>query len=506
MRSPRLPRNFFVRAVFIVLLFCLSTTTVWADDSLGNKVQQFTLANGLTLLVAERHDSPTFTAYMTIGVGSVNEVGNNRGVAHLLEHMRFKGTRQIGTRDFAAEKPLLETIEQTAVALERLEQQPHADAQRKQALVEKLHTLQQQHRSLVVKDEFSQIYARHGGMGFNAFTGKDLTSYLVSLPANKLELWMSLEADRMQNAVLREFYTEREVVLEERRRSYESRPGGMMYEALLSTAFRVHPYRHPVIGWTSDIENLTLAETRDFLHRYYTPVNAVIAIVGDVDAEQTHQLVERYFGSMPPGEKIPPVTAVEPPQQGERRTEVCFDAEPQLLVAFHKPTLPSRDDYTFDLLGHLLTEGPRSRLYRSLVLEQQLATKVTSYSAPGARYNNLFVVSLTPRSPHTTAELERALYRELELLKQQPVSEQELTPIRKQLRADRLRYLKSNNGLANMLTRFQVVAGDWRYLVDYDENIARIHGDDLQQVAQRWLTKENRSVITLVQEADDEVL
>nr|WP_320115602.1 pitrilysin family protein [uncultured Desulfuromonas sp.] len=498
------PRAFFCGLLCLSCVLSLGASPLWADGSLQDKVQQFTLDNGLTLLVAERHDSPTFTAYMTIGVGSVNEVGDNRGVAHLLEHMRFKGTRQIGTRDFAAEKPLLDQIEQTAEALERLGQQPQADGARKQALVDELHDLQQQHRNLVVKDEFSQIYARHGGVGFNAFTGKDLTSYLISLPANKLELWMSLEADRMQNAVLREFYTEREVVLEERRRSYESRPSGMMYEALLATAFRVHPYRHPVIGWTSDIQNLTLAETGDFLHRYYAPVNAVIAIVGDVDAQQTHQLVERYFGSMPPGEKIPPVTAVEPPQQGERRTEVCFDAEPQLLVAFHKPTLPSQDDYTFDLLGHLLSEGPTSRLYRALVLEQQLATKVDSYSAPGARYDNLFVISLTPRSPHTTAELEQALYRELEQLKQQPISEEELTPIRKRLRADRLRYLQSNNGLANMLTRFQVVAGDWRYLVDYDDKIARIHGEDLQQVAQRWLTKNNRSVITLVREADDE--
>nr|WP_320048241.1 pitrilysin family protein [uncultured Desulfuromonas sp.] len=503
LRSAVIPRAFFL--ILLGFLCCLEIPAS-ADDSLADKVEQFTLANGLTLLVAERHDSPTFTAYMTIGVGSVNEVGDNRGVAHLLEHMRFKGTRQIGTRDFAAEKPLLDKIEQTAEQLERLEQQTDGDDTRKQALQNVLQDLQQQHRDLVVKDEFSQIYARHGGVGFNAFTGKDLTSYLISLPSNKLELWMSLEADRMQNTVLREFYTERDVVREERRRSYESRPDGMMYEALLATAFQVHPYRHPVIGWTSDIEHLTLAETADFLHRYYAPINTVIAIVGDVDAAQTYQMVQRYFGAIAPGEKIPPVTAVEPPQQGERRTEVRFDAEPQLLVAFHKPTLPSRDDYAFDLLGQLLTEGPTSRLYRSLVLEQQLATKVDCFSAPGARYDNLFVVSLTPRSPHSTAELEQALYRELEQLKAQPVSDEELTPVRKRLRADRLRYLRSNNGLANMLTRFQVVAGDWRYLVDYDQNVAGIGGEELQQVAQRWLTKDNRTVITLVQEAGDEAL
>ena len=494
-------RFFLLVGALLGGLVVTGPNAAWAtDDALQNKVQQFTLDNGLTLLVAERHDSPTFTAYMTIGVGSVDEVADNRGVAHLLEHMRFKGTRRIGTRDFTAEQPLLDQIGQTARILDQLRHDPHADPAQQARLQEQLKTLQHQQRALVVKDEFSQIYARNGGVGFNAFTCKDLTSYLISLPANKLELWMSLEADRMQNTVLREFYTERDVVQEERRRSYESRPSGMMYEALLSTAFRVHPYRHPVIGWSSDIENLTREQTADFLHRYYAPVNTVIAIVGDVDTQQTLDYVQQYFGSIPAGDKIPPVTAVEPQQRGERRCNVRFDAEPQLLVAFHKPTLPSRDDYAFDLISQMLTEGPTSQLYRSLVLDQQLATHVSSYSAPGARYDNLFILSLTPRSPHTTAELEQALYQELEQLKQQPIAPQELTRIAKRLRAERLRYLRTNDGLANMLTRFQVVAGDWRYLVDYDQQIATLTGEDLQQAAKRWFNEENRTVITLVQE------
>ena len=194
------------------------------------------------------------------------------------------------------------------------------------------------------------------------------------------------------------------------------------------------------------------------------------------------------------------MTAVEPAQCGERRTEVRFDAQPQLLVAFHKPTLPSVDDYAFDLLGQLLTEGPTSRLYKSLVLEQQLATSVTSYGAPGGRYDNLFVFSLTPRQPHTTAEPERALYQQLDQLKRQLLDADELERVCKRLRADRLRYLRTNNGLANMLTRFQVIADDWRYLVDYDQQVAQLTAQDLQRVAQRWLTGDNRTVITLVQE------
>lgn len=489
--------------VFVLCwFFCATAVSAQATELLGQKVQSFQLENGLTVLLVERHDSPTFTAYMTLGVGSVNEDGANRGVAHLLEHMRFKGTQTIGTRDYAVEKPIIEEIDRVALQLEQLQRcQPEADVEIA-ALKQRMTDLQLQQRELVVKDEFSQIYARHGGVGFNAFTGKDLTSYLISLPANKLELWISLEADRMQNTVLREFYTERDVVLEERRRSYESRPSGMMYEALLSTAFRVHPYRHPVIGWNSDITNLTKEKTADFLDRYYAPINTVIALVGDVDAVKAKRWIHQYFAAIPAGVKIPPVTAIEPEQKGERRAEVRFDAEPQLLMAFHKPTLPSRDDYAFDLVGQLLTEGPTSMLYKSLVLDQGIATAVTSYGAPGGRYDNLFVLSATPRYPHTTAELEKAIYAELENLKNEPVEEERLNQIRKRLRADRLRYLRTNNGLANMLTRYHVMAGNWRYLLEYDGQVATLTADDLRLAAKRWFTKDNRTVITLVQEKD----
>lgn len=483
-------------------IFCATIVSAQAAELLEQKVQSFQLENGLTVLVVERHDTPTFTAYMTVGVGSADEDGANRGVAHLLEHMRFKGTQTIGTRDYAAEKPLIEAIDGAALQLEKMQRcQPEAHVAIA-ALKEEMSALQQQQRQLVVKDEFSQIYARHGGVGFNAFTGKDLTSYLISLPANKLELWISLEADRMQNTVLREFYTERDVVLEERRRSYESKPSGMMYEALISTAFRVHPYRHPVIGWNSDITNLSKEETADFLHRYYAPINTVIALVGDVDVAKAQKWVQQYFAAIPAGVKIPPVTAIEPEQKGERRTEVRFDAEPQLLIAFHKPTLPSRDDYAFDLLGQWLTEGPTSLLYKSLVLEQQIATSVSSYGAPGGRYDNLFVLSATPRYPHTTVELEQAIYSELEKLKNERIEDEQLSRIRKRLRADRLRYLRTNNGLANMLTRYHVIAGSWRYLVEYEDHVAKLTSDDIRAAAERWLTHDNRTVITLVQEKD----
>lgn len=464
---------------------------------LEEKVREHTFANGLKLLLVERHESPTFAAYITIGVGSVDETSQQRGVAHLLEHMLFKGTKTLGTTDYKKEKPLLDEIEAVGSALDALRSRKDADPQKMTELQEKLAKLQQQHQKYVVKDEFSRIYAENGGAGYNAFTSKDLTTYLVSLPANKLELWAAIEADRMQNAVLREFYTEREVVREERRRSYESSPDGMLYENLIATAFTVHPYRHPIIGWDSDIRNLSLAETRDFLQRYYAPVNTVIALVGDIDSEAAIDMVERYFGTIPPGTPVPPVTAVEPPQRGEKRLHIEFDAEPQVAIAFHKPTLPERDDYIFDLIDLILAHGRTSRLYRALVLEQELATAVHIFGAPGARYDNLFVISAVPRHPHTTAEVEASIYAELDRLAREPVSAEELERARNRLRVDRLRMLKGNNGLARMLTYYQTVAGDWRYLATYDREVATITAEEVMAVARTYFVPINRVVVSL---------
>ncbi len=484
-------------AVVTALVSVLCSAAVVQAEGLEEKVVEYHLDNGLTLLVAPRHAIPTFTAFITVGVGAVNEQENNRGIAHLLEHMRFKGTKTIGTKDYPSEQEFLQRIDETAVALKACETDDSCAAEQLQELRSTLKELQAEHRNLLVKDESAQIYARHGGVGYNAFTSKDITSYLVSLPANKLELWISMEADRMKNTVLREFYTEKEVVLEERRRSYETNPRGMMYEALLATAYRVHPYRHPVIGWTSDINALSKEQARQFMEKYYMPSNTVIALVGDVDAPQAKALIEQYFGAIPAGVKVPEVSAVEPVQNGERRTEVVFQASPQLLVGYHKPTVPHRDDYAFDLLSIILSRGPSSRLHRALVLEQQLANSVSTYSAPGARYPNLFVIGAVPRSPHTCAEVEQALYAQLEEIKDAGVTDEELQHARKRLRADRMHRLRTNQGLASMLTHFEVVTGSWEYLLDYDEILQSITAAEVKSAAADWLNAENRSVITL---------
>lgn len=483
-------------AVFFILVW----SSVGYAAMLEEKVQEYQYANGLRLLVVERHASPTFAAYLTIGVGAVDENSNTRGAAHLLEHMLFKGTQTLGTNDYAKEKPLLEEIAGVGARIDALKNDPLTDPAELQKLQARLVELQKEHQQYVVKDEFSSIYAENGGTGYNAFTSKDLTTYLISLPSNKLELWALIESDRMKNAVLREFYTERDVIHEERRRSYESRPGGMLYETLLANAFTVHPYRYPIIGWHSDIENLTLAETEDFHQRYYAPVNSVIALVGDVDFKQAVEVVGRYFGDIATGTPVPPVSAVEPDQRGEKRIHVTFDAEPQMAIAYHKPAMPAREDYVFDLIDLILSDGRTSRLYRSIVEQQQLAASVSTYGAPGSRFDNLFVISASPRYPHTVEEVEQAIYVELERLAAEPVSAAELTKALNRLRADHLRGMQSNGGLARTLTYMQTVARDWRYLARYDEVISTITADEIMAAAKTYLIARNRTVVTLSKE------
>jgi predicted Zn-dependent peptidase len=465
-------------------------------QTLADKVKQHRLDNGTTLLMVERPDSPTVAAYISFRVGSVNESSSERGIAHLLEHMLFKGTKTLGTKDFDKEKALLEQCELVGCKIDEMKNQPDVDPRELAEMKERLAELQKAHREFVIKDEFSKIYAENGGVGYNAFTGKDSTTYLINLPANKLELWAAIESDRLKNAVFREFFTERDVVREERRRSYESNPDGMLYETLLATAYKVHPYRNPIIGWESDIENLIPEKARNFFKRYYAPANMVITLVGDINVDETVALVDKYFGDLAPGVPVPPVVDREPPQRGERRVTVDFDAEQRLMIAFHKPAMPHRDDYVFDLLMQVLGDGRTSRLYRSLVVEQELVSDVGVFTAPGSRYDNLMIISMMPRHACSCVDVETAVYKELERLKTEPISAAELAKARKQIATSMLRQLKNNSGLARTLSSYQLL-GDWRYLLDYEEKLKSVTAEEIMEVARRYLNADNRTVATL---------
>jgi len=485
------------RRLFFLILLGMSMLPVnTLAGSLGERVQEYQLENGLTVLLVERHSSPTVAAYISFRVGAVNENSEQRGIAHMLEHMLFKGTKTLGTLDFETELPLLHQIEEAGALIDRLKQQTDVDPEELERLRARLEQLQLEHRELVVKDEFSRIYAEQGGVGYNAFTSKDQTSYLINLPANKLELWAAIESDRLRNAVFREFFTERDVVQEERRRVVDISPGGILYENMLATAFQVHPYRHPILGWDSDIQGFNLPKLREFFSNYYAPVNMIITLVGSFDSKDTLALIDEYFGDLPPGTKVPTVTDREPQQQGERRIHVNFDAQPRMMIAYHKPTLPHPDDYAFDLLASVLSQGRTSRLYQALVVEQQLVTDVGVFTAPGSRYNNLLVFSLLPRHGVSLIEVENALEAELQRLLSDPLSAAEIDKARRQITTSLLRGIRTNSGLARMLSIYQVI-GDWTYLVTYEDRLNSVIPDDLERVVKTYLRKSNRTVATL---------
>ncbi len=469
------------------------STTVRAG--LEEKVVEHTLKNGMKLLMVERHTSPTVSAWIRFRVGSVDERSDERGIAHLLEHMLFKGTTTLGTKDYVAEKPILDRIEQTAQQLmAEKARRGAADKARIAELEKQLAGLEADASKYVIKDEFFELYSKHGGTGYNAFTSRDGTTYLISLPSNKLELWASIESDRMQNAVLREFYTERAVVMEERRRSTDADPESKLWETFVASAYLTHPYGQPTIGWMSDIENLTRSKAEQFFRSYYAPNNSIVAIVGDINPTATIALVERYFGGIVPGKQVTPVTAQEPKQGGERRIELVAEAEPTLILGFHKPAINAPDDYVLDVISMILGSGRTSRFYKNLVIEKQLATDVGVFDAPGSIYPTLFVISANPRAPHSAKEVEDAVLAELERLKSEPVAERDLQRILNKIEYEESRRMGTNGGLARNLTEYEATAGNWRYMIEYRTKVASVTPADIQRVARQYFTRENRLV------------
>ncbi|MGC8833472.1 MAG: M16 family metallopeptidase [Armatimonadota bacterium] len=490
-------RCFGVTAVLLAVL--LAAASAAGAQLLQERVTEHTLKNGMKFLLVERHQAPVFSAVIAFKAGGVDEAAGESGLAHLLEHMAFKGTQVIGTKNYRREKRLLEKMDSIAVELARLEAAGRPeDAERISKLRAQLQKAQQEAAAYVVPNELDRIYSVNGAEDLNAWTSKDMTAYVVSLPSNKFELWALIESQRMATPVLREFYAERDVVCEERLQSVENSPFGKLYEVLIATAFAAHPYRTPTGGWMSDLRTLTRPQAERFRRTYYVPGNAVAALVGDFRTEDAVPILEKYFGAIPPGPPPPPVVTKEDEQSGEKRVKVEFAAQPHLIIAYHKPTLPSDDDFVFDVLNAVLTEGRTSRLYSALV-KKNIALSVSSWtSEPGARYPNLFLISAVPMHPHSVEDLERAIYAELERLKNELISNDELEKAKSLLTAEFLRGLQTNMDLAEKLAYYQTVAGDWRYILRWEERIRGITAQDIQRVARRYLVERNRVVAAVV--------
>ncbi|HBI48152.1 MAG TPA: insulinase family protein [Smithella sp.] len=490
--------NNILRLAFILAAFFLLSGHSYGLD-LEKKVIKTKLKNGLTVLMLERHLSPTVSLYIRHRIGAADETAGENGAAHFCEHMMFKGTTTIGTKNYAAEKKILDAIEKTGTALDKEKRKSQkADPKIIEGLSAQLKNLQDQNKKYIIPNEIDRLYTENGGLDMNASTGQDVTTYHVSLPANKIELWARIESDRLLNPVFREFYTERDVVMEERRQRVEADPDGKLYEQFLSAAYKVHPYGKPILGWTQDIMNLSPDAVKHIFAEYRAPESIVIAVAGDINPPETLKLIEKYFGRIPANNKKKNVIPAEPPQTGERKVEVLFDANPIMIIGYHKPTAPAYDDYVFDVLETILTKGRTSRLYNLMVTKMGIAESVSaSNGVPATRYPNLFTIFAQPRHPHTNIELEEIILQEIEKIKTQPVPDTELAKAKNQLRMEYIQNLDSNGELAATLSYYEVLLGDYRYISNYLNIIDKVSAEDIQKAAKVYLNKENRTIAVL---------
>jgi predicted Zn-dependent peptidase len=464
------------------------------------RVTEFTLANGMHFIVLERHDAPVVSFHTYVNAGSVDDPGGETGIAHMFEHMAFKGTDSIGTKNWAEEKRALEAVE---TVYDQIEAERNLGFRAGQAKIKdleaKLKAAIEKANSFVEPNVYPRLIEENGGVGMNAGTGMDSTVYFYNLPANRAELWFLLESERFLKPVFREFYKERDVVREERRMRIESSPQGKLLEALLATAFIAHPYRNSPAGWASDIESFRMPDAERFYKTYYTPVNITVGIAGDIQAGAAKQLAQKYFGRLPAGPAPPRVRTQEPAQEVERRVDVASPSQPLLMIGYKRPDQNHKDDPVFDVIGSILSSGRTGMLYKEMVRDKKISLAAMALPAyPQAKYPNLFLLFLVPAVGHTVEENEKAGYEILERLKKEKADQATLDRVKMKLRASLIRQLDSNSGLARQLTDYHVGYGDWRKLFTGLEEINAVTADDVQRVARQYLIENTRTVACTV--------
>jgi predicted Zn-dependent peptidase len=490
----------------LVLAFSLAAGAVavapaQAPSTPGERlaVVKHVLPNGMTFLLLRREGAPTVSFVTHYRAGGVDEWTGISGTAHLFEHMLFKGSHSIGTKNHAAEQTLFPVIDAVADSVTReFRKGALTDSSELQRLRDRLKQLEDSARQFVVTNELDRILTENGAINLNASTSNDLTNYFFSLPSNRAKLWFILESDRVKHPVLREFYSEREVVMEERRLRVETQPFGLLYEEFLQAAFRAHPYGRPVVGVASEIQAVSRASALEYFRRYYGPNNAVVAIVGDIQVDSMKAWATLYFGDIPAGAPHQPVVTQEPPQRGERRIQVEYDANPTVLVGYHVPGTRHPDAPALAVLSQILTGGRTSRLYQRLVIRDRVAAQVSSSQQPGQLYPRLFMFNGVPIAPHTTEEVEKAVYEELERIQREPPTEAELQKVRNQIEANSIQRLSSNFGLAFQLSNSEALWYDWSQTFRDQAAQARVTAADVQRVAKQYFSPTNRTVGTLV--------
>ncbi len=483
----------------IVVCFVLCSVALGQDlASFEKRTTVKKLANGLTIIICERPEAPVFSFFTHVDAGSVQDPMDKTGLAHMFEHMAFKGTDTIGTRDYADEKIALAKVEEAYAAYIAERDQP-VDCDAK-----KLKQLEQAWKDAIAaadkfsapySNEFGKIVEGEGGEDMNASTDLDETVYHYSFPINRLELWAYLESERFLHPVMRQFYKERNVVIEERRMRVDSDPMGRLLEQFTEEAFAAHPYHRPTIGWISDLNCFSATDAQKFFDKYYVPSNMVVGVVGDVRASEAMPIIEKYFSRIPTRPRPDTATTTEPAQNSERTVVLHEQTQPIYLEGYHRPDYRSPDDQVYDAIADLMSNGRTSRLYRALVRDKQIASDAEGFTGyPGNKYPQLFAFYATPLPGHTPQEVGDAIHAEIERLKKEDISDEELKMIKTRAKANLIRSLGSNEGLASELALYQARYDDWRELFRSVDRIEKVTKADIRRIANQTFTPGNRTV------------
>ncbi len=500
-----------LRMLWAVLLIAIGTwasmgpqvsTSQDLQQQFEDQVTTFTLDNGLTFVVIERPEAPVVSFHTYADVGSVDEPSGQTGIAHMFEHMAFKGTTRIGTQNIEQEVAAIDAMEATYQELLRAQAPPQADSTRIASLQSEFETAQQEAESYIDAGAFDGLLERQGASGLNAFTSADATGYLYSLPANKIELFFATESERFLYPVFREFYTERDVVMEERRQRTESNPTGRLLEEFIAAAFKAHPYGNPVIGHMSDLETLSITEAETFFEEYYQANNLTIAMAGDVDPDEARDLAEQYFSRLPTGEPPLPVMTEEPEQPGERRVTLVENSQPIVLIGYHRDSMRSPDAPVYRVLQDVLTQGRTSRLYQSMVDTGEALQVQSIPSFPGSKYPTLFALIGVPNRDVSPEAIEQSIYDELDRLINEGITAEELERAKTRVRANLVRQLDSNMGLAQQFAAMEALTGDWRTVFEDVDAVEAVTAEDVQRVAEETFVRSNRTV-GMIKSADE---
>ncbi|MDH5744136.1 MAG: insulinase family protein [Candidatus Aminicenantes bacterium] len=492
---------------FLIFLFTLLVfVSLIVATEIKLDVKEHILPNGMKILMIQKPGVPRVVCHIYYKVGSINERPGITGLAHLHEHMMFKGTQMMGVTNFAKDDPINKKIDELMDKIYR-EKFWNADGGDKEMIAQwqkEYDELVKAEKQYIIKDDLWTLYMKNGGTGLNASTGNEMTGYYVTLPSNKVELQMLLESDRMLNAYFREFYSEKDVVMEERRLS-ENRPGFLFNEQVSAAFFAASPYHWSVLGWMDDLRKVTKADLVDFNKRYYVPNNAVAIYVGDLDPRNIIQMAEKYFGRIPKGVDVEPIRTYEPPQYSEKRVYGEGPAPTSLQMMFHMPQEGHPDTAPLSVLADVLGSGGgggrgrfrggggggTGRLYKILVVEKEMAVSVSARSR-AQWYVGAFQFNALPRFDKNIQpeDLEKEIWLEIENIKKDGVTPEEIQKAKNRFEAMFIRSLASMMGLARRAGGAELHRG-WRsILTDLDE-MKKVTNDDIKRVAAKYFIKDN---------------